>query len=90
MNNITILFDTIEKHTGLARLELRSAQRHRQFVDAREIFVRIARDNLLLTYPHIARLLSRDHSSIMHLYGRHRVSPQSFTQALASYVEKCQ
>lgn len=47
---------------------MRGAGRNAEFVAARRYVVERLRDELGLSYPHIGKLLGRDHTTIMNLY----------------------
>lgn len=49
-------------------VDMRGAGRNAEFVAARRYAVERLRDELGLSYPHIGKLLGRDHTSIMNLY----------------------
>jgi chromosomal replication initiator protein len=60
-----IIFDVAEKH-GVSVALMLSPCRDRAFVNAREEAYRRLRDDLGYSYPKIAKIFSRDHSTIVH------------------------
>jgi chromosomal replication initiation ATPase DnaA len=60
-----IIFDVAEKH-GISTVTMLSPCRDRAFVNAREEAYRRLRDELGYSYPKIARIFNRDHSTVVH------------------------
>ncbi len=85
---ILILIRIIARETGVSAGHILGPTRKREMVDAREIFVRICRDTLHMSYPQIARELKRDHTSIMHLYNRKLSYEPTYTKILAEFIQK--
>lgn len=61
------LTEIVEKLTGYSISELRRDSRKPNAVDARQLFVLLAREHTTYSYPKIAIVLNRDHTTVMHL-----------------------
>lgn len=70
MDQIKQLFKFIEDELGITKEELLEHNRKQHIVDARQIFVAIAKDKLGMSYFKIAKYLERDHTTCMSLYKR--------------------
>jgi chromosomal replication initiation ATPase DnaA len=64
-----IIFDVAEKH-GVSTVTMLSPCRDRAFVNAREEAYRRLRDELGYSYPKIAKIFNRDHSTVVHACNR--------------------
>ena len=64
------LTEIVQKLTGYSIGELRKDGRRPHMVDARQLFVLLAREHTTYSYPKIAIVLNRDHTSVMHLEKR--------------------
>jgi chromosomal replication initiation ATPase DnaA len=64
-----IIFDVAEKH-GVSTVTMLSPCRDRAFVNAREEAYRRLRDELGYSYPRIAKIFNRDHSTVVHACNR--------------------
>lgn len=61
-----VLFQEIEKFTGITKEELQSKTRLREVVDARIMYSYIMKSKTVLTLSKIAKIINRDHSSVIH------------------------
>lgn len=66
------LTEIVEKLTGYSISELRRDTRKPNVVEARQLFVLLAREHTTYSYPKIAIVLNRDHTTVMHLDKRKR------------------
>jgi chromosomal replication initiation ATPase DnaA len=64
-----IIFDVAEKH-GCSVVNMLSPCRDTVFVNARQEAYRRLRDELGYSYPKIAKIFSRDHSTVVHACNR--------------------
>lgn len=67
--------EIVEKLTGYGIGELRKDNRRPHMVDARQLFVLLCRKHTTYSYPKIAIVLNRDHTSVMHMEKR-KQSPE--------------
>lgn len=66
-----ILFDCIERVTGLSKDELKLGRRHRQHVEARYAYWKIMRDMFkTITLEELGRVFSRDHATVLHAFDK--------------------
>jgi len=61
-----VLFQEIEKFTGITKEELQSKTRLREVVDARIMYAYIMKSKTLLTLMKIGQQINRDHSCVIH------------------------
>jgi len=61
-----MLFQEIEKFTGITKAELQSKTRLREVVDARIMYAYIMKSKTLLTLLKIGQQINRDHSTVIH------------------------
>ncbi len=66
--------EIVEKLTGYSISELRRDTRKPDVVEARQLFVLLAREHTTYSYPKIAIVLNRDHTTAMHLDKRKQSS----------------
>ena len=62
--------EIVQKLTGHSIGELRKDGRRPHMVDARQLFVLLCKEHTTYSYPKIAIVLNRDHTSVMHLEKR--------------------
>ena len=64
--------EIVQKLTGHSIGELRKDGRRPHMVDARQLFVLLCKEHTTYSYPKIAIVLNRDHTTVMHLDKRKR------------------
>lgn len=87
------LMKIIAKETSVSVSEISSPIRTKQLIIARHIFCGILKDDYNFTYTHIAKLISRDHTTIIHAvkqYRNRKYLEQSFLQYVELIREKIQ
>ena len=76
----------VESETGLNNIETRL--RNQQYVDARVIYTTLALTHTKLSYTRIAKLIDRDHSSIVHhqkIYRQWLREPERYSYNIKAY-----
>ena len=70
-HSISKLYDIIHNIFGVDKTQLKSTNRCRKYVEARNVFAVIARRKLLMGTVQVGELLCKDHSSISHYTKTH-------------------
>lgn len=70
--NIVILEEIISNASNVPIMNIRSRYRLRRYVEARAAIWYIAHDQMGYSYPHLALIYERDHSTIMNSVKRMR------------------
>jgi chromosomal replication initiation ATPase DnaA len=76
--SLSRLMDVFYSETGVTRRELRKKSRARSFIQARTVFVKLARDHTNKSYTTLARYLDQDHTTVVHTHTNRKLDEDYF------------